>query len=81
VSFTTCVKLKPMFCSPEVKGLSEVLLQGVREEDLVTVWLLAPHIKKRLSPTEALRAKGTKRRTPCVGATIMVCVAAEPEPL
>lgn len=66
------LQTKPLFCSPVVKGLSDVLLQGVRMEDLVTVWLLAPHMNLRVSPTEALVAKGTKRRTPCVGATIIV---------
>jgi len=66
------LQLKPWFCSPEEKGLSDVLLQGVRVEDLVTVWLLAPHWKWMVSPTEALTAKGTKRSTPCVGATMTV---------
>jgi hypothetical protein len=38
------LQTKPWFCSPELKGLTDVLLQGVRAEDLVTVWLLAPHL-------------------------------------
>ena len=68
-----------MFCVPEVKKLSDVLLHGVSKEDLVTVWLLAPQLNWMVSPTEALRAKGTKRRRPCVGATITVWVAPEAE--
>lgn len=51
--------VKPSFCSPVVKGLSEVLLQGVSSDDLVTVWLLAPHMNRTVSPTEAFTAKGT----------------------
>ena len=69
---------KPRFCSPDEKGASAVLLQGVSSEDFVTVWLLAPHMNITVSPTEAFKAKGMKRRTPWVGATITVCVAPLP---
>ena len=54
-----------LLCSPETKGASEVLLQSWNSEDLVTVWLLAPHINMTVSPTEALMAKKA-RRTPWV---------------
>jgi len=70
-----------MFCSPVAKGASDVLLQGVNSELLVTVWLLAPHWNRTVSPTEALTAKGTYRRTPWVGATMTVCVTPFPLPL
>lgn len=53
------LQTKPLFCSPEVKGLSKVLLQMVSSEDFVTVWLLAPHMNWMVSPTDAFTTKGT----------------------
>ena len=51
--------MKPLFCSPVANGESDVLLQTSISEDLVTVWLLAPHMNMMVSPTDAFRAKGT----------------------
>jgi len=60
VSFTTCVKTKPLLLVPDVKKRESMdLLQGVSWEPLVTVWLLAPHMNLMVSPTEAFTAKGT----------------------
>ena len=56
---TTWSKVKPWFCSPEANGASLVLLQISSSEALVTVWLFAPHMKRTVSPTDALTAKGT----------------------
>lgn len=53
------VQVKLVFCSPVAKGASEVLLQISNWEDLVTVWLFAPHMKRTVSPTDAFTAKGT----------------------
>lgn len=53
------VQVKLVFCSPVAKGASEVLLQISNCEDLVTVWLFAPHMKRTVSPTDAFTAKGT----------------------
>lgn len=74
-----CLQTKVLFCSPDAKGLSPVLLQSSSWDDFVTVWLLAPHMNLMVSPTDALRAKGTYRRTPCVGATMTVWVLPLPE--
>lgn len=68
-----------MFCSPDAKSWSLVLLQGVSSDDFVTVWLLAPQMNLTVSPTDALTAKGTYRRTPWVGATHTVWVIPLPE--
>ena len=51
--------MKFLFCSPDANGESDVLLQISSCEDFVTVWLLAPHMNMMVSPTDALRVKGT----------------------
>jgi hypothetical protein len=70
---------KLWFCSPEAKtGASELLLQGRRADDLVTVCWSAPQWNSMVSPTDALVAKGIMRKTPLVGATMTVWVAPVP---
>ncbi len=59
VSLTTWVKVNGASWEPEVKRASLVLLQSSRADDLVTVWFLAFHWNRMVSPTDALTAKGT----------------------
>ncbi len=78
MSLTTWVNVNGALCSPDAKSASEVLLQTSRADDLVTVWLLACQSNRMVSPTDAFTAKGMKRRTPWVGATMTVWVAPVP---
>lgn len=60
VLLTTWSKTNEAFCWPEAKvEASAVLLQTVSADDLVTVCGPAPHMKRTVSPTDALTANGT----------------------
>lgn len=52
------LQVAPGPCVPEVKGASEVLLQGNNCEDLVTVCLSNFHTNSTVSPTDAFSMKG-----------------------
>jgi len=56
----------------------EVALQGSARLDEVVECGPAPHLKRTVSPTEALTAKGRKRKTPFTGATTTVWVVPLP---
>lgn len=72
------LQTKPLSWVPEANGASRVSLQGLRLDDFVTVCVFAPHMNLIVSPTEALTANGTKRKTPCDGATMTVWTAPVP---